>query len=156
MQRAERHDGQPELLTGWGELVFGGAIDEVVLNLGANRRGGQVAVIGDPQRLGDLPGRMVGQGHVAQLSLPDQIVVGHQGLLQRRVGVREVRVVEVDVVGAETAQAVFDLIDDVPARQPTCRVEPTFTGLGRDHHVVASADQGAAEKLLGGFAFSGW
>jgi len=32
----------------------------------------------------------------------------------------------------------------------------TFTGLGRDHHVVASADEGAAEDLLGGFAFSGW
>jgi hypothetical protein len=59
MQRAKRHDGQPELLTGWGELVFGGAVDEVVLNLGADRRGGQVAVIGDPQRLGDLPGRLL-------------------------------------------------------------------------------------------------
>src|SRR5215217_168022 len=71
------------------------------------------------------------------------------------VGVREVRVVDVDVVGAEAAQTVFDLMDDVPARQPSCRVEPTFTRLGRDHHVVASADQGAAEELLGGFAFSG-
>jgi DNA-binding CsgD family transcriptional regulator len=44
------------------------AVDEVVLNLRADRRGGQVAVIGDPQRLGNLPGRVVGQGHVAQLS----------------------------------------------------------------------------------------
>jgi hypothetical protein len=34
MQRAKRHDGQSELLRGWGELVFG-AVDEVVLNLGA-------------------------------------------------------------------------------------------------------------------------
>jgi hypothetical protein len=67
-----------------------------------------------------------------------------------------VRVVDVDGVGAEAAQAVFDLVDDVPAGQPSCRVEPTFTGLGRDHHVVASADEGAAEDLLGGFAFSGW
>ena len=25
MQRAKRHDGQSELLRGWGELVFGGA-----------------------------------------------------------------------------------------------------------------------------------
>jgi hypothetical protein len=50
---------------------------------------------------------------------------------------------------------VFDLMNDVPAREPSCRVEPTFTGLGRDHHVVASADEGAAEELLGGFAFSG-
>lgn len=51
---------------------------------------------------------------------------------------------------------MFDLGDDVPAGQPSCRVEPTFTGLGRDHHVVASADDGAAEDLLGGFVFSGW
>ena len=61
--------------------------------------------------------------------------------------------VDLDIVGAEAAQAVFDLMDDVPAREPSCRVEPTFTGLGRDHHVVASADEGAAEALLGGFAF---
>ena len=66
------------------------------------------------------------------------------------------RVVEVDVVGAEAAQAVFDLVDDVAARQPSCWVEPTFTGLGRDHHVVAAAGEGAAEDLFGGFAFSGW
>jgi hypothetical protein len=77
-------------------------------------------------------------------------------VLQRGVEVREVRVVDVDVVGAEAAQVVFDLMNDVPARQPSCRVEPTFTGLGRDHHVVASADEGAAKELLGGFAFSGW
>ncbi len=31
-----------------------------------------------------------------------------------------------------------------------------FTRLGRDHHVVASADEGAAEALLGRLAFSGW
>ena len=58
-------------------------------------------------------------------------------------------------VGAEAAQAVFDPMNDVPAREPSCRVEPTFTGLGCDHHVVASADEGAAEEPLGGFAFSG-
>src|SRR5215218_7831114 len=72
------------------------------------------------------------------------------------VGVREVRVVDVDVVGAEPAQAVFDLVDDVPARQPSCRVEPTFTRVGPDHNVVASADEGAADDLLGGFPFNGW
>ena len=145
VQRAERHDGQPELLTGWGELVFGGTVDEVVFDLRADRRGGQVAVIGDPQRLGDLPGRMVGQGHVAQLSLPHQIVVDHEGLLQRGVGVREVRVVDVDVVGAEAAQALFDLVDDVPARQPSCRVNRRHR-TGGDHHVVASAD-GARPRI---------
>ena len=109
-----------------------------------------MVVIGDPQRLDDLPGGVVGQGHVAQLPLPHQIVVDHEGLLQRGVGVREVRVVDVDVVGAEAAQAVLDLLDDVPAREPSCRVEPTFTGLGRDHHLVAAAGQSAAEDLSAG------
>ena len=51
---------------------------------------------------------------------------------------------------------MFDLVDDVAARQPSCQVEPTFTGLGRDHHIVASADEGAAEALLAGFAFNDW
>ena len=88
--------------------------------------------------------------------MPHQVVVHREGLLQRGVGVREVRVVEVDVVGAQAAQAVLDLLDDVPARQPSGRVEPTFTGLGRDHHVVAPTGERAAEDLLGGFAFGGW
>ena len=66
------------------------------------------------------------------------------------------RVVEVDVVGAQPAQAVLDLLDDVAARQPGGRVEATFTGLGRDHHVVAPTGERAAEDLLGGFAFGGW
>ena len=34
-------------------------------------------------------------------------------------------------------QAVLDLLNDVSARQPGGRVEATFSGLGRDHHVVA-------------------
>ena len=59
VQWPERHDGQPELLTGGGELIFGGAVDEVVLDLRADRCGSQAAVIGDPQRVGDLPGRVV-------------------------------------------------------------------------------------------------
>jgi hypothetical protein len=65
VQRAERHDGQPELLTGWDELVLGGAVDDVVTRPARRPARRQVAVIGDPQRLGDLPGRVVGRGHVA-------------------------------------------------------------------------------------------
>jgi hypothetical protein len=64
------------------------------------------------------------------------------------------RVVEVDVVGVEAAQAVLDLLDDVSAGQPGGRVEATLAGFGRDHHVVAPAGERAAEDLLGGFAFA--
>ena len=70
----------------------------------------QTAVVSDPQRAGDLPGGVVGQPDVADLALPDQIVVDRKGLLQRRVRVGVVGVVEVDVVGLQAAQARLDLI----------------------------------------------
>jgi hypothetical protein len=53
---------------------------------------------------------MVGQADVADLALPDQVVVDGEGLLQRGVGVGEVRVVEVEVIGAQPAQALLDLL----------------------------------------------
>ena len=71
--------------------------------------------LGDPQRVRDLPGRVVGEGDVAQLSLPHEVVVDRECLLERGVGIGEVRVVEVDVVGAEMAEALLDLLDDVAA-----------------------------------------
>ena len=107
-------DGQPELLAGGREFAFGGPVDEVVLHLGGDGRL-QTPVVGDPQGLGDLPGGMVGQADVADLALPDEVVVGRQGLLQRRVRVGIVGVVEVDVVGLQAAQARLDLADDVAA-----------------------------------------
>jgi hypothetical protein len=66
------------------------------------------------------------------------------------------RVIEVDVIGAQPAQAVLDLLNDVAARQPGGRVEATFPGLGRDHHVVAPAGERTAQDQLCGFAFGGW
>ena len=114
MQRRVGDDRQPEPLAGGAELSFGGPVDEVVLHLGGDGCL-QTAVVGDPQGLGDLPGGMVGQADVADLALPDQIVVGRQGLLQRRVRVGIVGVVEVDVVGLQAAQARLDLTDDVAA-----------------------------------------
>jgi len=51
---------------------------------------------------------------------------------------------------------VFNLLNDVSTRQPGGRVEATFTGLGRDHHVVAPTGERAAQDPLCGFAFGGW
>jgi hypothetical protein len=66
-----------------------------------------------------------------------------------------VRVVEVDVLGPESAQAGFDLLDDVSARQPAVvDARPDrLAGLAGDHHFVASAGECAAEELFGGLAF---
>ena len=157
VQRRVRDDREPELLAGGGELAFGGPVDEVVLHLRGDGRVDQATVVGDPQRLGDLPGGMVGQADVADLALPDQVVVDGKGLLQRGVRVGIVGVVEVDVVGFQAAQARLDLTDDVPAGQAAVvDVEPDdAVGLGGDHHLVAAAAQGAAEDLLGGFAVGG-
>jgi len=58
---------------------------------------------------------VVGQADVADLSLPDEIVIRRQGLLQRGFRVGVVGVVEVDVVGVQAAQAGLDLADDVAA-----------------------------------------
>src|SRR3954466_10282394 len=83
----------------------------------------------------------------AQLSLPDQVVVDRERLLQRGGRVGEVRVVEVDAVGAQPAQALFDLPDDVAAGQPRVRLEAALSGLGGKHHLVAATGEGAAEDL---------
>jgi hypothetical protein len=65
-----------------------------------------------------------------------------------------VDLVEVDVVGAQPAQAVVDLAQDRLARQPAA-VRPLAhlaEDLGGDHHLVAPGEvaQRAAENLLAG------
>ena len=112
VQRCVGDEGQPELLTSGRELSFGGPVDEVVLHLGGD--GCMLTpVVRNPQGTYDLPGGMVGQPDIADLSLPDEIVIRRQGLLQWSVRVGIVGVVEVDVVGLQTAQARLDLANDV-------------------------------------------
>lgn len=86
-------------------------------------------------------------------ALPDQVVVDHESLLERGVRIREVPVVDVDVVSAQSAQALLDLTDDVAARQAGVRVEAPLTALGRQHDPVAAAGECAAQDLLGGLPF---
>ena len=74
VQRRVGDDRQPEPLAGGSELTFGGPVDQVVLHLGGDGCV-QAPVVGDPQGLGDLPGGMVGQADVADLALPDQVVI---------------------------------------------------------------------------------
>jgi hypothetical protein len=139
------------VLAGGRELAFGGSVDQVVLHLGGD---GYLLtpVVGDPQDLGDQPGGVVRQPDVADLALPDVVVVRGQGLLEWRVWIGVVGVVE---VGAEAAQARRDLTDDVAAGQPAVvDIGPDdAVGLGGDHHLVAATAEGVAEDPLDGFAF---
>ncbi len=152
VQRCVGDDRQPEAHARGGQLRLGAAVQQAVHHLGADRSGDHAPVIGDPQRLGDLPGRVVGQGDVAELPLPDQVVVHGERLLQRSCRVWEVGVVEVDVVGAQPAQALLDLLDDVAARQSRGRVEAPLPGLGGEHDLIPATGEGATEDLLGGLA----
>ena len=117
-------------------------------------RGDQAAVVRDPQRLHDLPRRVIGQPDVSDLALPDEVVVNGKGFLQRGVRVGIVGVVEVDPIRFQPPQARLDLTNDVPARQPpVVDAEPDDpVALGGDHHLVPAAPQSTAKDLLGRIA----
>ena len=95
----------------------------------------------DAQRQRQLPGREVRAAEVAHLALAHQIVEGPQRLLERRLRIGRVRLVEVDVVGLQPAQAILDGLEDVPARQPLVvgPVADAHAALGRQHEAVALA-----------------
>ena len=93
-----------------------------------------------------------GQADVADLALGDQLGEGADDLLDRRVRVDPVLVVQVDVVGVEPAQRSFDGDADVLG----AAVGPDSAGvrhepeLGGEHHLVAAALEGAADEFLVG------
>ena len=76
------------------------------------------------------------------LSRLDDVVEGFDGLLDRGAAIPAMDLVEVDVVGAESAQAGIDLGEDRLARQPG-GVVPASHGrehLRGDHHLVAARE----------------
>ena len=67
---------QPEL-PGRAKLAFDGTVDQVVLDLRADRRSGQMASSAIHSAWTTCHAGWLGQGQVAQLSLPHQIVIDH-------------------------------------------------------------------------------
>ena len=85
--------------------------------------------VGSADRVG--PG--LGQADVADLALRDQLGEGADGVLDGRVRVDPVLVVQVDVVGAEPLQGPFDRGADVrraavevPGPPPAWETKPNF------------------------------
>jgi hypothetical protein len=112
---------------------------------------------GKPQRLraADRPDQLVGQevgtSDVPDLARAHEVVERGQRLVDRRVLVVAVQLVQVDVVGPETAQRRLDRGQDVLAGVAAVerRGPRRHEALGRDDEPLPLADQPAADDLLG-------
>ena len=111
----------------------------------------EAVLLRDGQRLHQVPAGEVRAADVADLAGAHQIVERAERFLDRRQRVEAVQLVEVDVVGAEAAQARLDRAGQVVARgADVVRSRPAAEGaLGRDEHLVAPALDRLAEDLLG-------
>ena len=66
------------------------------------------ATLGHPLRLHDEVGRKRGRADGADLSRPDQVRQGTEGLVEIRAVVGPVQLVKIDVVSAKAPEAGFD------------------------------------------------
>ena len=96
----------------WHQLVLDIASLQRVIDLVADEWC-QTLTIGNPQRLHELPGGVVGATDVADLARLQKVIESAQRLLERRLPIPLVHLIEVDVIGAEPTQAVLSAADDV-------------------------------------------
>src|SRR4051794_24558267 len=97
-----------------------------------------------------MPAAVVGAAGVADLAGADEIVKRAEGFIERREGVEVVGLIEVDVIGAEAAQAALAGFDEVAAR------ESGFVGagfeadeaFGGDDDILAQLAQRLTEDFL--------
>lgn len=92
------------------------AVQQVVTGLDAVEAG-HLKTFADAQGQGALPGRKIGAAHVTNFALAYQILKRTQGFFNGRVWVRGVRLVEVEVVGPQAAQAIFSDLENMAARK---------------------------------------
>ena len=70
---------------------------------------------GDALRFHDLPGGPVADGGIEDLALADEVVEGAYGFLDRCGGIVVVEEVNINAIGFEAPEAVFDGDLEVPA-----------------------------------------
>jgi hypothetical protein len=99
------------------------------------------APLGDPLGLDDLAGREGRGADVAHLALAHEVGQRAERLVDVRVVLGTVDLVEVDPVRAQAAQAVLDLSDDPAAgvAELVGVLAHRAVHLGGEHHVVAAA-----------------
>jgi hypothetical protein len=93
-----------------------------------------------PERLDHLPGGVGARADVPYFALPDQVVQRTQGLVDGHRGLGTVDLIEVDVIGLQTAQTVFTGFHDVKASiAPGIRIRVVHLAVhfGREEDFVA-------------------
>ena len=104
----------------------------------------------NPLRLDDLPGRQGRAADIAHLALLHEVVEGAQGLFDRRLGIGDMLLVEVDVIGVEPLQARLDGRHDVApggALQSPLPVHRPGKFAG-EHDLVPPSGEGTAQLFL--------
>ncbi len=149
-QRIVGNHPQTLIATQRQQLAFDFPVEEIVTRLdGVEAR---PALKGArAQRQGHLPGRIIRAAQVADLAVADQVVQGPQGFLQGSFGIGTVRLIEVNVAGAQPAQTVLDRLQDVPSRQALVigLVSDAHAALGRQHEALAFAFEPFADNQFG-------
>jgi hypothetical protein len=107
-------------------------------------------------QLRELPGPHRRGADVSDFAGLDDVVQGFHGLLDRRVGVEAVDLVEVDVVGAKTSQGSIQLLKDRLPRQTGAAgtLVHLVVDLGGQHNLFPPGVllHGTADELLGAAA----
>src|SRR6202030_2058560 len=116
----------------------------------------QIPELGDAERFGDLPCLPVGAADVTDLSLLHQGVESAKRLFDRGHGIVAMDLVQVNMVGLQTAETGLYTVHNVAARSPDVippRADATID-LRRDHDILprdVQVFQGLPENL---FAFA--
>src|SRR4051812_37254547 len=101
------------------------------------------------ERRPDLLRLPFGEAEVARLALPHHLGEGVHRLLERRLLVVAVALVEVDVVGAQPCERRVDLLEDLLAREAAVARRHGEVELRREHvRVARAAREHLAEELL--------
>ena len=139
------------------DLRLGLALEQRPVVLRGDER--RVAAAGREVRgVGQLPAGEVRVADVPDLALGDQLVQRGDGLLDRGHRVRDVLLVQVDVVGAQPAQRLGDRTPDVGAaalgagRRPVPHVHALATELRGQHDLVTARAEDLAQGALGSSA----
>ena len=135
-QREVGHERDPLALAEVDDVLVSPLGDVVVVLHGGDRH--------DPAGLLDLLDAHVGEPDVADRAAVDVALDRTQALLERRLRVDAVQVVEADRVGAQRAQALLDL----PREHVGPALARPVAALGRDEHVVATARERLADRAL--------
>ena len=137
-------------------LDLGHAVHGVVIGL-AHHRAVDAKPVADGADFRNAPAFVVRHAEMADLAGADEVAHCVHGLGERRVQVFLVQIVNVDVVGAEPAQARVDCAHG-PLTREAARVRSLPHGIGEfrgEHPLVALVRDGAAGHLLGTAAIVG-